>query len=121
MSGPGTIVVASPATVELAPSELDPATVVSGSPRTFEGEIATAQLPGGGTLATGVWRCTEGTVTDVEADETFVVLSGRATIDHDGASHEVGPGDVCVLPAGAETRWTVHETITKVFVIVEEE
>lgn len=121
MSGPGTIVVAAPATVELAPSELDAATVVSGSPRTFEGEIATAQLPGGGTLATGVWRCTEGTVTDVEADETFVVLSGRATIEHDGERHEVGPGDVCVLPAGAATRWTIHETITKVFVIVEKE
>ena len=121
VSGPGTIVVAAPATVELAPSELDAATVVSGSPRTFEGEIATARLPGGGTLATGVWRCTEGTVTDVEADETFVVLSGRATIEHDGERHEVGPGDVCVLPAGAATRWTIHETITKVFVIVEKE
>ena len=67
-------------------------------------------------MATGIWRCTPGTVTDVEADETFVVLSGRATIEHDGASHEVGPGDVCVLPAGAETKWTVHETLTKVFV-----
>jgi uncharacterized protein len=118
VSGPGTIVVASPATVELVPSELDPATVVSGSPRTFEGEIATAQLPGGGTLATGVWRCTEGTVTDVEADETFVVLEGRATIEAEGEEPvEVGPGDVCVLPAGARTTWTVHEKLRKVYVI----
>jgi uncharacterized protein len=115
------IVVVSPGDVELTESSLDPSTVLSGSPRTSEGEIATAPLPGGGELAIGVWRCTEGTVTDVEANETFVVLSGRATIEHEGASHEVGPGDVCVLPAGAETRWTVHETITKVFVIVEED
>jgi len=122
VSGPSAaIVVADPAAVELAPSELDPAAVVSGSPRTFEGELASVRLPGGGTLATGVWRCTEGIVTDVEADETFVVLSGRATIEHDGARHEVGPGDVCVLPAGAATRWTIHETVTKVFVVVEEE
>jgi uncharacterized cupin superfamily protein len=110
--------VAAPGAVELEESELDPASIVAGSPQTYEGEIATAPLPGGAELATGVWRCTEGTVTDVEADESFVVLSGRATIEHDGASHEVGPGDVCVLPAGAATRWTVHETLTKVFVIV---
>ena len=115
------IVVAAGGEVALTESELDPATVVSGTPRTFEGEIASVRLPGGGTLATGVWRCTEGTVTDVEADESFVVLSGRATIEHGGERHEVGPGDVCVLPAGAATRWTIHEKITKVFVAVEEE
>jgi uncharacterized cupin superfamily protein len=113
------IVVSSPGSVELGEERLDPSTILAGSPTTYEGEIATAPLPGGAELATGVWRCTEGTVTDVEADETFVVLSGRATIDHDGTSHEVGPGDVCVLPAGAETTWTIHETLTKVFVIVD--
>lgn len=113
------IVVAASGDVGLTESELDPATVLSGSPRTFEVEIAAVPLPGGAELATGVWRCTEGTVTDVEVDETFVVLSGRATIEHAGTSHEVGPGDVCVLPAGAETRWTIHETLTKVFVIHE--
>ena len=113
------IVVASPGSVALGEEGLDPSTILAGSPTTYEGEIATAPLPDGSTLATGIWRCTPGTVTDVEADETFVVLSGRATIEHDGASHEVGPGDVCVLPAGAETKWTVHETLTKVFVIVD--
>jgi len=117
VSGP--IVVARPGAVELAESDLDPESIVAGSPRTYEGEIVTAPLPGGAALATGVWRCTEGTVTDVEADETFVVLSGRATIEHRGSTHEVGPGDVCVLPAGAETRWTVHEALTKVYVIHE--
>jgi uncharacterized cupin superfamily protein len=115
------IVVASPDAVALGEEALDPSTILAGSPTTSEGEIATVPLTGGGELATGVWRCTEGTVTDVEVDETFVVLSGRATIDHDGTSHAVGPGDVCVLPAGAETRWTIHETITKVFVIYEPE
>ena len=113
------IVVASPGSVELGEEPLDPSTILAGSPTTYEGEIAAAPLGDGTTLATGIWRCTPGTVTDVEADETFVVLSGRATIEHDGASHEVGPGDVCVLPAGAETKWTVHETLTKVFVIVD--
>ncbi len=110
------IVVVAPAAVTLGETRLDPQSVRAGTPRTEEGEIATVPLSGGCSLVTGVWRCTEGTVTDVEADETFVVLSGRATIEHDGARHEVGPGDVCVLPAGAETIWTIDETLTKVFV-----
>lgn len=113
------IVVSSPLTVELAEEALDPADVLAGEPATAAAEIAAAPLPGGGTLSTGVWRCTRGRVRDVEADETFIVLSGRATIEHDGTAYEVGPGDVCVLPAGAATEWTIHEDLTKVFVIVE--
>ena len=61
---------------------------------------------------------TEGTVTDVEQDELFVVLEGRATIEIDGGpTLEVGPGDVCVLERGARTTWTVHEALRKVFQI----
>ena len=52
---------------------------------------------------------------DVEAAETFVVLEGRATIEWEGGRLDVGPGDVCVLEAGTETVWTVHETILKGF------
>jgi uncharacterized cupin superfamily protein len=109
------IVVASPGDVELHEEPLEPGSIVAGSPRVHEGEIAEAATAHG-TLSTGVWRCGEGVVTDVEVDETFVVLSGRATIEHEGRSHEVGPGDVCVLPAGAGTRWTIHEELTKIFV-----
>lgn len=112
------IVVSSPGSVALTDEPLDPGTVLTGDPQTSAGEISSVPLPGGSTLETGVWSCTPGVVTDVEADETFVVLSGRATIERAGESHEVGPGDVCVLPAGAETRWTVHETLTKVYVLV---
>jgi uncharacterized cupin superfamily protein len=113
------IVVSSPGSVELAEEALDPADVLAGEPVTSAGEIASASLPGGVTLTTGVWRCTAGRMRDVETDETFVVLAGRATITHDGRSHEVGPGDVCVLPEGARTEWTIHEDLTKVFVIAE--
>jgi uncharacterized cupin superfamily protein len=113
------IVVASPGSVELGEEALDPESIIAGSPETFDGEISSAPLADGSSLATGVWRCTPGTVTDVEVDETFVVLSGRASIEHAGRTHEVGPGDVCVLPAGAKTKWTVHETLTKVYVLVD--
>jgi len=111
------IVVADPGSVALSDEPLDPGSVVDGDPRTSAGVIASVELPGGATLETGVWRCTAGVVTDTEVDETFVVISGRATIEHAGASHDVGPGDVCVLPAGAETTWTVHEDLTKVYVL----
>lgn len=64
----------------------------------------------------GIWEITPGTVTDVETDELFVVLSGRATIEVEGgATIEVGPGDVCLLAEGAKTTWTVHETLRKVY------
>ncbi|MGB2851598.1 MAG: cupin domain-containing protein [Solirubrobacterales bacterium] len=45
------------------------------------------------------------------------MIEGCASIRHGDAVHEVGPGDVCVLPAGAETEWTVHETLVKVYVV----
>ena len=56
--------------------------------------------------------------TDVEADEVFVVLSGRATVDVvGGPSLELRPGVVGFLDAGAETTWTIHETLRKVYVV----
>lgn len=69
-----------------------------------------------GLVARGIWQMTPGAATDVEADEVFVVLSGRATVaSADGTVLEVGPGDVAVLTEGAETTWTVHETLRKVY------
>jgi len=97
----------------LTPDELDPATIVSGEPRT-----ASLVLHEGDGIERGIWEITPGMVTGVEADELFVVLSGRATIEfQDGPTLEVGPGDVVVLPEGAVTRWTVHETLRKVYQI----
>ncbi len=66
----------------------------------------------------GIWEITPGVVTDTEAEELFVVLTGRAEIEFldTGKKLIVGPGDVCVLPAGASTRWTVFETLRKVYV-----
>ena len=60
---------------------------------------------------------TPGTATDVEADEVFVVLSGRATLtfEADGETIELGPGVVVRLREGERTTWTVHETIRKIY------
>ncbi|NRQ38450.1 cupin domain-containing protein [Nonomuraea sp. NN258] len=93
--------------VRLTPDELDPGQIVSGSPTTSSLELGDGR---------GIWEITPGVVTDVEADEIFVVLSGRATIAVEGgATIEVGPGDVCLLAEGAKTTWTVHETLRKVY------
>ena len=99
----------------LTPDEPDPASIVSGQPRTAS--LVLHEQPGPErTVERGIWEITPGVVTDVEADEVFVVLSGRATIEiQDGPTLEVGPGDAAVLPEGAVTRWTVHETLRKVY------
>ena len=99
------------AAAELADEPLDPEQVIAGDPRTSS-YVLTESADGS---ETGVWRCTPGSFRDVEADEVFVVVEGRATIAWDGGEIEVGPGDVCTLAPGTETVWTVHETLLKGF------
>lgn len=101
------------AELTLTPDPLDPSQVVSGSP-----EVSVAEVLDDGTVSVGVWQHTAGVSTDVEADEVFVVLQGRATIDVDGGpTLEVGPGDLGILAAGSRTTWTVHEDLRKVYVL----
>ena len=98
---------------ELEVDAIDPAKVVSGDP-----EVRVLPLHDSDDLAIGVWQHSTGVSTDVEADEVFVVLSGRATVEvADGPTLELGPGDVGLLPAGAGTTWTVHETLRKIYVV----
>jgi len=88
--------------------------VVEGHPHTG---LATLGRFGG--LEVGVWEMTPGVMRDVEADEIFVVLSGAATVEFaDGtAALTLKPGDVVRLAAGAETVWTVTETLRKVYLV----
>jgi uncharacterized cupin superfamily protein len=85
---------------------------VRGNPTTAAAEIG--EFNG---LEVGVWEMSPGVMTDVEADEVFVVLSGAATVEFaDGSpTLTLGPGDVVRLTAGAETVWTVTETLRKVY------
>ncbi|MGY4712326.1 cupin domain-containing protein [Mycolicibacterium sp. CBM1] len=77
----------------------------------------TAELGRFGGLQVGVWEMTPGVMSDVEADELFVVLSGAATVEFDDETSALtlGPGDVVRLAAGAKTVWTVSETLRKVY------
>jgi hypothetical protein len=68
-------------------------------------------------MEVGVWEHTPGRTTDIEADEVFVVLAGRATIEVSGGpTLELGPGDIGFLASGASTVWTIHETFRKFYV-----
>lgn len=97
----------------LEPLPLAPETILAGEPET---SIAVLDASPDGRVERGVWQITPGTVTDVEADELFVVVSGRATIEiAGGPTLEVGPGSVGVLRAGDRTIWRVHETLRKVY------
>jgi uncharacterized cupin superfamily protein len=86
--------------------------VVTGAPST-----GSAALGVFGSHEVGVWEMTPGAMSDVEADELFVVVSGRATVEFvdTGAWMLLGPGDVVQLRAGARTVWTVTETLRKVY------
>ena len=68
-------------------------------------------------LRSAVWEMTPGVMNDVEVDEVFVVLSGSATVQFATGSPtiQLGPGDLVRFAAGAETVWTVTETLRKVY------
>jgi uncharacterized protein len=107
---PNTVVHAAAIDLDHEPVPADQS--VRGEPTT----AATAVDEFGG-LEVGVWEMTPGVMTDVEADEVFVVVSGSATVEFGDGSQtlHIGPGDVVWLAAGAETVWTVSETLRKVY------
>ena len=85
---------------------------LSGTPSTGVAELG--RFAG---LDVGIWEMTPGVMSDVEADEVFVVVSGTATVDFDDGTPPLtlGPGDVVRLADGARTVWTVTETLRKVY------
>ena len=68
---------------------------------------------------TGAWEMSPGAMSDIEADELFIVLSGDATVaftDPALPSVELRAGSVMRLEAGMHTVWTVHQTLRKVYI-----
>jgi uncharacterized cupin superfamily protein len=110
---PNTVLNAS--VLDLEPSPLASSDIVGGSP---EAHVSTVvDTP---TLSVGVWELTPGTVTDTEIEEVFVVLSGSAVVEfaEDDRILQLSPGTIGRLGAGAQTRWTVTETLRKVYITV---
>lgn len=107
---PNTLVPA--ADLDLAREPVPADQAVSGAPQT--GAVALDEF---GDVEIGVWEMTPGVMTDVEADEIFVVLSGSGSVEFaDGSpALQLGPGAVVRLKAGSSTVWTVTETLRKVY------
>jgi uncharacterized cupin superfamily protein len=101
------------AAVAIAHEPLEAVAVVEGLPTAGYTVLDTL-----GDTEIGVWEMSVGSATDVEEDEVFVVVCGRASIHFaaDDRTILVGPGDVVRLTAGMQTRWTVTETLRKIYV-----
>ncbi len=109
--------------------EVEADAVIRDRAQALEGVVRTALRPANvgytdlGTTAdgaeVGVWEITPGVVSDIEEEEIFIVLSGRATVAFANGQDpiEVRAGSVVRLAAGMSTTWTVHETVRKVYVI----
>ncbi|WP_353808610.1 cupin domain-containing protein [Agromyces sp. SYSU T00194] len=114
---PGLVVFA--ASVALDHEPVPAEQVVAGAPTT--GHLV---LDDSGAATIGVWEMSVGAMSDVEADEVFVVLAGDATVEFTGGpghddngldSIELQAGSVVRLVAGMETVWTVREPLRKVY------
>lgn len=106
-------------TLALELEELPDEEVRSGTPR-----AGYRDLEAGEGLSLGVWQMTRGTAVDVEEDECFIVLSGRATVtispETEGgevSTLELVPGVIGRLSAGMHTEWIVHEDLRKVYLL----
>jgi uncharacterized protein len=104
------------ADVTLFEEPLEESQIVSGDPIVSHRLLSESA---DGRVQRGIWQITPGVVTDIEADEMFVVLAGSATIEllTSERSIDVATGDVCVLAEGERTRWTIHQTLRKVYQI----
>lgn len=94
---------------------LDPAQITDGEAATAD--LTLAEAPG---QTAGFWSCTPGTFTDTEVRESFLVLSGHATLTYaDGTTHDLRPGTTHEFAGGEQTTWTVHEKLVKAYWITE--
>jgi uncharacterized cupin superfamily protein len=86
---------------------------VDGAPTT--GWLA---LGSAGTAEVGVWEMSVGAMSDTEADEVFVVLSGEATIEFldEGRTVSIAVGDCVRLSAGMRTIWSVTAPLRKLYI-----
>jgi uncharacterized cupin superfamily protein len=100
------------AALDLEPGPVPPDQALSGAPRT-----AVHRLTDFGGLEVGVWEMTPGVMSDVEANEVFVVLSGSGTVEFadGGETLHLRAGDVVRLAAGTRTVWSITETLRKVY------
>jgi uncharacterized cupin superfamily protein len=106
-----------PVFAELAPDPLAPDQILAGEAATADLTLAESAE---GDATVGLWSCTPGEFSDEEVRESFLVISGRATLRYeDGTTHELVPGTVHEFAGGERTVWTVHEKLVKAYWIAD--
>lgn len=103
--------------LQLHPEAIHPSDILSGEPVSALYELIDTPMH-----SVGVWELSPGVVTDTEREEVFVVLAGSASVEFDGTGSPLilRPGSVGRLAAGTRTRWTVTETLRKIYLMAPE-
>jgi uncharacterized cupin superfamily protein len=72
-----------------------------------------------GELEIGIWECTPGVFGGATGDENeaMLMVAGRATVQHDGGDYDLAPGTLWTTPRQWRSRWEVHQTVRKMYVI----
>jgi uncharacterized protein len=114
------IVIATPATIELEPISvpISPDWVSSGTPVSWSKNLARSH---DWTSNIVVWECNAGTFKwHYSQDEVIFVVSGEAfMLNEMGGERRFGPGDLGFFPAGTSATWRVPKGIRKVAVLRE--
>ena len=112
------IVMATPANVELGPEPIPQEWILSGSPVSRSKLLARSR---DWTSSTVVWDCTEGSFHwHYSQDETVLFLSGEAfLLLENGQERRFGPGDLGFFPSGTTATWRVAGQVRKIAVLKE--
>ena len=113
-----TIMVADPATLDLAPEPIPQERILSGAPVARSKNLVRSR---DWTSTVVVWDCTAGRFSwHYGQDEVILVVSGEAfLLLENGEERRFGAGDVGFFPAGTTATWRVAEYIRKVAVVRE--
>jgi uncharacterized cupin superfamily protein len=112
------IVMATPADVELGPEPIPQEWILSGTPVARSKNLVRSR-DWASTVV--VWDCTAGSFRwHYSQDETILIISGEAfLLLENGEERRFGPGEVGFFPAGTTCTWRVAENIRKVAVLRE--
>jgi len=112
------VVMATPANVELQPEPIPQEWILTGAPVARSNNLARSRDL---TSSVVVWDCTAGSFRwHYGQDETVFFISGEAFLIYEnGEERRFGPGDLAFFPSGTICHWRVDDYVKKVAVLRE--